>query len=285
MRFPPGHYYSPFPDTRELEAEPRRSQVWPDEPRSTPGIDWNGDAQVELCRRVFAAQQRLELADEPSGRPDEYYTSNEMFPALDAWVLEAMLRHLRPARLIEVGCGFSSLVTARVNREHFHGMMDVTCVDPYPSPALAQGIEGIGRVRPEKIQDTPIELFETLGRGDLLFIDTSHAVKTGGDVPWIYQEVIPRLDVGVVVHIHDMFMPGDYPQEWVLDGWGWNEVYLVRSFLAFNSAFEVVFGVQWMEQNARNALLEAFPGLARPERTARSGSSLWIRRVGQARAP
>src|SRR5262245_19229453 len=278
VRFPIGHYYSPVPDTRELEAEPRRSQVWPDVPRATPGIEWSGPAQIDLCREVFAAQARLELLAAPSSDPAVYYTGNEMFPALDAWVLEAMLRHLRPARLIEIGCGFSSLVTARVNREHLDGGLDVTCIDPYPSPAIAAGTEGISRVRAEKIQDTPLELFDTLGRDDVLFIDTSHTVKTGGDVPWIYEEIVPRAAVGVVVRVHDMFLPGDYVKEWVLDGWGWTEIYLVHAFLAFNRAFEVVLGVQWMEQNARDVLLEAFPGLATPEHAVRSGSSLWVRR-------
>lgn len=164
-----------------------------------------------------------------------------MFPALDAWVLEAMLRYLRPSRLIEVGCGFSSIVTARVNRELLGGRIDITCIDPYPSEDLTRGIEGVRELRPERIQDTPLELFKELTRDDVLFVDTSHTVKTGGDVPWIFEEVVPRLNPGVVVHIHDIFLPNDYPPEWVLDGWAWNEAYLVRAFLAFNRAFEVVF--------------------------------------------
>jgi hypothetical protein len=279
VRFPPGHYYSPLPDTRELAVEPGRSRVWPERPRETIGIDWRGEAQIDLCRNVFARQPRLELAMRPTGDPSEYHTENMMFPALDAWVLEAMLRHLRPARLIEIGCGFSSLVTARVNRELLGGGIDVTCIDPYPSPVLGRGVDGIDHLRAQRIQDTPLEFFDELTRDDVLFIDTSHTVKTGGDVPWIFEEVVPRLGIGVVVHIHDIFLPGDYPPEWVLDGWGWNEVYLVRAFLSFNSAFEVVFSVKWMQWNAQDVLVEAFPGLARPEHAERSGSSLWIRRV------
>lgn len=277
VRFPPGHYYSPLPDTRDLAA--RREQVWPKKPRETVGVDWRGAEQIDLCRSVFAPEPRLELAVKPTDDPRDYYTENPMFPALDAWVLETMLRYLRPARLVEIGCGFSSLVTARVNREVLGGAIEVTCIDPYPSDVLVNGVDGIDRVRTERIQDTPLELFESLRENDVLFIDTSHTVKTGGDVPWIFGEVVPRLHVGVAVHIHDMFLPGEYPAAWVLDGWGWNEQYVVRAFLSFNSAFEVVFSVKWMEWNARDVLVEVFPGSARPEHAERSGSSLWIRRV------
>jgi hypothetical protein len=80
----------------------------------------------------------------------------------------------------------------------------------------------------------------------------------------------------VVVHIHDVFLPGDYPQPWVLEGWGWNEVYLVHAFLAFNSGFEVLLGAQYLLQNHRDVLDEAFPSLAAHE--AGGGAALWLRR-------
>jgi hypothetical protein len=126
------------------------------------------------------------------------------------------------------------------------------------------------------VQDTPPEVFEALGAGDVLFIDTSHTVKTGGDVTLLFNEILPRLKPGVIVHVHDIFLPGDYPQPWVLDGWGWNETYLVHAFLAFNSAFEVLLGMQYMLWHEREALEEAFPGLR--AQGARGGTSLWMRR-------
>ena len=153
-----------------------------------------------------------------------------------------MLRHLRPARMIEVGSGFSSLVAARANREHLGGELDFTCIEPYPRDFLADGgVPGISApARGADPGHAARGRSSELGAGDVLFIDTSHTVKTGGDVPWIFNEMLPRLAPGVVVHIHDVFLPGDYPQQWVLEGWGWNEVYLVRAFLAFNTGFEVL---------------------------------------------
>ncbi len=280
VRFPPGHYYSPMPDARALAEEPRRSQVWPAEPPATPGIDWRDEAQVALCRDVFAAQERLDLAFEATGDPTAYHAANDQYPALDAWVLEGLLRHLRPRRMIEVGSGYSSLVTARVNRELLDGAMRFTCIEPYPRDFLRDGVEGISDLRKELIQDSPLELFDELGDGDVLFIDTSHTVKTGGDVPWLFNQVLPRLAPGVVVHVHDIFLPDDYPQEWVLDGWGWNEQYLVQSFLAFNSGVEILFAVHAMIRRHEDELRRAFPGLAKPEHVARGGGSLWLRRAG-----
>jgi Methyltransferase domain len=275
-RFPIGHFYSPAYDPRELAEEPRRSQIWPPEPRPTPEIDWREQEQIELCRGPFAAQDRLELATREPSDPTEYYTSNDQFPALDAWALEAIVRHRRPHRMIEVGSGFSSLVTARVNREHLDGRLEFTCIEPYPRPFLVEGVPGISKLRVEKVQDTPLEVFDSLGRGDVLFIDTSHTVKTGGDVTWIYHEIIPRLASGVAVHMHDICLPGDYPPSWVLEGWGWNETYLVRAFLSFNDEFHVLFSSPFMVQRHPDVLLEAFPGFAEHRRNA--GSSLWIER-------
>ena len=279
VRFPPGHYYSPLPDTRELGAEPRHSEIWPAVPRETLGIDWRDDEQAALCRDVFAKQQRLDFPDAPTGDETEYFTENDQFSPFDAWMLEGFLRHLRPRRLVEIGSGFSTLVSARVNREQLDGAMEITCVEPYPRPFLVGGVEGVGELRIEKVQDTPLEMFEALDRDDVLFIDTSHVAKTGSDVVWLYQEVLPRLWPGVVVHIHDIFVPGEYPEDWVLDGRAWNELYVVRAFLAFNSAFRIEFGAQYMLKQHREVVREAFPGMGEARYARPGGGSLWIRRV------
>jgi len=271
QRYPPGHFHSPIPDAQEL-AE-RREELWPAQPRATPGIDWRPTAQRELCR-VFAEQQRLVFPSGETGDRQEYFTENGAFPALDAWVLEAMLRHLRPARVIEIGSGFSSLVTARVNRELLSPPAHFICIEPYPADFLLAGVPGISEVRVERVQMTPLEIFMTLDNSDVLFIDSSHVVKTGSDVVWLFEEILPRLSAGVAVHLHDIFLPGDYPPEWVLDGVNWNEGYLLHAFLAFNHVFDVLFGVNWMKHYGNDELLEAFPGA----RQAWAGGSFWMRR-------
>ena len=139
------------------------------------------------------------------------------------------------------------------------------------------GRPGHHRLRQELVQETPLEVFDELGAGDILFIDTSHTVKTGGDVSWIFGEIVPRLAPGVYVHVHDIFLPGEYPEQWVAEGWGWNEVYLVRAFLSYNDTFEVVWGTQYMLQNHHEELVAAFPG--QPEYEHRGGGALWLRRA------
>lgn len=277
QRFEPGHYYSPMYDARELVK--RREQIWVRPPREMSDVDWRDAAQVALCEDVFAAQPPLELRREESSDPTEYWALNSQYPPLDAWVLAALLNDLRPSKMIEVGSGYSSLVTARVNRESLHGTLDFVCIEPYPRPFLLDGVEGISDLRIEPIQDTPLELFDGLAGGDVLFIDTSHTVKTGGDVTWVFHEILPRLAPGVYVHIHDVFLPGDYPEPWVMEGWGWNEAYLVRSFLSYNSAFEIVWGSQYMTQRHPESILRAFPEQARY--AERAGAALWIRRTAR----
>jgi Methyltransferase domain len=275
--WPLDHYYSPIADTRALSREPARSRVWPEEPPETPGIDWRADEQVDLVARHFARQDSFAISEQPTGNPADYHAANEMFSRLDAWMLQAMLRHFRPKRMIEVGCGWSSLVTARVNREHLDSSLDFTCIEPFPPDFLASGVKGISRLIVSPVQDLPVETFTRLDRGDVLFIDSSHTVKTGGDVVFLLKEILPRLAPGVLVHIHDIFLPWDYPPEWVLVGRAWNEQYAVQAFLAFNCAFQILLSVAWMSQFRPDVLEAVLPGF--PDRYRDGGGSLWIQRT------
>jgi peptidoglycan/LPS O-acetylase OafA/YrhL/predicted O-methyltransferase YrrM len=274
LLFPLGHFYSPMYETQAVVAN--RALIWPDDPRPTLDIDWQDKKQLDLCSRIFAVQEPLPLRREPSEDPTEYWCDNDQYPPLDAWILSAMLRHLRPGRMVEIGSGFSSLVTARINREEFANSMHFTCIEPYPRDFLTAGVDGISELREELIQDSPLDLFTTLGNNDILFVDTSHTVKTGGDVTWIFHEIIPRLQAGVVVHVHDFFLPREYPEQWVMEGRGWNETYLVRSFLSYNDSFEVVWATQYMLDHHPDAISRAFrPG----DSLYRGGGSLWFRRT------
>jgi hypothetical protein len=278
QRFAPGHFYSPVPDPRELARDHRHGQVWPAQPRETPGIDWNDDVQLQWCERL-AAQERLAFDERPPAGDDgvTYFMANSQYPGLDAWVLEGLLRHLRPRRLIDVGAGHSTRVIARVNRELLSGAMAVTSIDPHPAAGLAD-LPGAGDVRPVCVQDAPLDVFAELGDGDVLFVDSSHVAKTGSDVVWLFQEVLPRLRSGVFVHLHDMFVPWDYPEPWVAEGRGWNELYVARAFLAFNDAFAVQLAVQHLLAHHRAALGRALPALEDPAIRHWGGSSLWLRR-------
>ena len=258
--WPLDHFYSPVANNRVLRQEPARSRVWP--PRwqaPAPGIDWRGVQQLELIREL-GAQEELIFPDGPTGDTRDYHAGSDMFSRQDAWLLQGIVRRFRPRRVIEVGCGWSSLVTAAVNRDYFGGLIDVTCIEPYPPPFLAAGVEGITRLIVSPVEELALDRFLELASGDVLFIDSSHTVKTGGDVVFLLHEVLPRLAAGVVVHFHDIFLPFDYPQEWVFEGRAWNEQYAVGSFLAFNSQFEVLASSVWLTHFEALALEQARPG-------------------------
>jgi hypothetical protein len=241
-----------------------------------PGVDWREEHQLRFVRETLGGQVALRFPEGPTGSSRDYHAANDQFSRGDAWALQAMLRHLRPARMIEVGCGWSSLVTARVSRECLDGELDFTCIDPYPRDFLRAGVEGITRLIEKPVQEVPLERFGTLAERDVLFIDSAHVVKTGGDVRFLYHEVLPRLQPGVAVHIHDIFLPRDYPVDWVLDGRGWNEQYLLQSFLAFNDSFEVLLAMGWLFTEHQDVLAAAIPDFD-PQRDG--AGSLWLRRV------
>lgn len=267
-------HYSPVPDTRLLSRPDVRARVWPEQPREVPGVDWREQQQLALLREL-GEQSPMRIRERSSGDPHQYYAPNPSFGYYDSWAIGAMLRHLRPRRMIEVGSGWSSLLSARVNREYLDGRMELTCIEPYP-PEFIEGVEGISRVLRQQVEQTPMSVFEQLGAGDVLFIDTTHTVKTGGDVVFLFCEVVPRLRPGVVVHVHDIFLPRDYPEHWALSGWGWNEQYLLEAFLAFNAAFEIVLAMAWLAAHHPDAVVEAAPA---PEVVRRRfEASLWFRR-------
>ena len=272
--WPLGHFYSPVPDTVRLAREPTRSRVWPAVSPQLPGIDWREEQQVALLREL-AAQPQIELPSASAGDPTTYHTDNPMLGLQDAWMLQAMLRHFRPRRLIEIGGGWSSLLTARVNREHLDGGLDFTCVEPYPSDFLTDELPGLARLLVMPVEDVPLDRFLALEAGDVLFIDSSHVIKTGNDVRFLYHEVLPRLASGVVVHVHDVFLPDDYPEDWVMVGRGWNEQYLLQSFLEFNSAFEVLAANCWLARSHHEIVRESIPGYIDARQ---GGGSFWMRR-------
>lgn len=273
---PNGHFYSPVVDPSELVVE----EIWPESPKPVLGIDFNDAAHQHILTDVFPRFiNEYDYPEHLDETPDlcDFYTQNSQFSWLDSRAFFVLLRHWRPKQMIEVGSGFSTLLAADVNRRFLDGRLRLTCVEPYPRPFLHQAALELDRLVEEKVQDVPFELFEALQSGDILFIDSSHVSKTGSDVNYLYFEVLPRLAPGVRVHIHDIFLPMEYPKEWVVsDNRSWNEQYLLRALLMHSSAFRVLFGCS-------NAFLK-FPdmvrkALAHEKGNGFGGGSFWMERV------
>ncbi len=260
--FAPGAFYSPVVDAASVTTEPERSRVWPAEPRDPAGIDVRAQEQLAL----LAALAAHPLPSDWSG-PGPLDPANDQFPRQDAALLYGLVHHLRPERFVEVGSGWSTTVTTRAIADA--GLRTaLTCIEPYPRD-FVRGMDGID-LRVEKVEHTPPGVFDALAAGDVLFVDSSHVAKTGSDVVHLVLEVLPRLARGVVVHVHDIFIPEDYPSDWIEAGFGWNEQYVVQAFLAGHATARILAMNHWLSVRHPDAVTAAFGPIPR------HGSSLWF---------
>ena len=274
--YPEGHFYSPIVDTDEAARDAGR--IWPGL-KPIAGIDMREDRHRILLAEHFPAL--LKQYDFPlEGPRDEglsfYYEHNSQFAWLDSRALFCLLRMIKPRKIVEVGSGYSTLLMSEVNETYLDGSAVINCIEPYPRPFLVKGAESVRyALHTQRAQDVDMSLFASLGENDLLFIDSSHVCKTGSDVTHLMLNVLPRLNPGVYVHIHDVFLPEDYRRDWVIDeNRSWNEQYLLQALLVENPNFEVIFGSYYAYRR--------FPDLvaAATGHTAYGGSSFWIRRRG-----
>jgi hypothetical protein len=264
----PVHFYKPIPDTQSLPET-----LWT-HPSNLAGVEMNETTQLELLREHIP-RFRDEYEQLPTSSPEKkggFYVNNTLFGGVDALVAYCMVRHFKPRTIIEVGSGFSSLVLGQAaERNKRSGLI---CIEPFPREFLREGFPGLRSLIDKKVQDIGLEFFAQLESDDILFIDSSHTVKIGSDVNYLFLEVLPRLKPGVIVHVHDIFLPFEYRRDWVLDELRfWSEQYLLQAFLTFNSEFEVLMANSFLNHYYQKDLKAAFPTL----RSWGSGS-FWMRR-------
>lgn len=275
--FPDGHFYSPIVDPAELQQ--RESEIWSTD-LELPGIDFRPEAHRTILREWF--RRHLHAYDYPEHLPEtsdltRFFTRNSQFSWLDSRALFVFLNEWRPRRMIEVGSGFSSLLTADVNTRFLGGALDFTCIEPYPREFLKHSVRGITCVTAERVETVPVSTFDRLEHGDILFIDSSHVAKTGSDVTHLVFEVLPRLKSGVLIHFHDIFLPAEYPKNWVLrENRSWNEQYLIRALLMYSTAFRIVFSCSFAYLAFPDLVAEA---LGVGSGRAFGGGSLWLERL------
>jgi predicted O-methyltransferase YrrM len=264
----PGHFGSPIPG----RVDTLNGRSWAKGVRELPGVALCPERQVALFRELGPM-----LAEVPQDRRYTRHAPNTMFPLSDAALLSGLMRHFQPARFVEVGSGFSS-AEALDTADRWDLPTRFTFIEPFPQQRLERMLTEADRervdVRREFVQDTPLATFEQLDAGDMLFIDSSHMAKTGSDVLRLVLRIVPALQPGVLVHIHDMFWPFEYPAEWLEEGRAWNEAYLVHAFLLHNSAWQILLFGDWLWR-AHPDLVEAFI----PDASTDRPGSLWLQRV------
>lgn len=268
---PPGHYYSPIPNKREvLEREQEIFTIVPE----IEGLEVNLEAQqkfLEDCVSYYKEQP----FQAKEAKEKRYYFENSFFSYGDGLSLYHMMRAKQPKRIIEVGSGFSSAVMMDVNDQFFDNQIDLTFIEPYPERLLSLVKEGekINLIE-SGVQEVDLATFKQLEAGDFLFIDSSHVSKAGSDVNHLFFKVIPALAPGVFIHVHDISANFEYPKKWIMEGRSWNESYLLRSLLMFNPYFKIQLFNAYLGNFHKAWLAEEMPLFMK-----NPGGSIWIEKL------
>jgi Methyltransferase domain len=261
-------YYSPLVDASRLPPE-----TW-DREAPMPGLELDLGGALALIEQRLAPliaefHPPVHELDQPLG----FYLDNPMYGPMDAHILYAMLRLESPKRVLELGSGYSTLVIQQALSRN-PSPCEHVLVDPHPSP-LVSSLPAV-EVRTESAASTPKELFVSLDAGDVLFVDTSHVVRPGGEVVRLVLELLPTLAAGVVVHFHDIYRPYEYPRVFYdVFNVHWQEQYLLQAFLAFNERYRVVCPNHALWRRHRERMLHTFPGL----HPGREPSGFWLERT------
>lgn len=232
---------------------------------SLVGMDFDLDAQLEFFDSALVPYFAEFDPPHTKARAGEFYLWNKYYQAGDAHVLYAMIRHLKPRRLLELGSGFSTLVSAAAcaaNASEGRPCQFVA-VDPEPRVPLRPG--PFVEIERREAQALPLQRFLELGPGDVLFVDSSHTVKLGSEVNVLVLEVLPRLQRGVVVHFHDIFLPFEYPRAWFERGTHLSEQYLLHAFLLGNPGYEVRLALHALCREHPEHMVRAIPSVQAPQ--------------------
>lgn len=272
--FPPGHFYSPIVDVEQLKKD--RMRIWPEKvDDAIEGVDLHQKEQVALLENFATYYAEMPFPEEKSPAT-RYYLSNEYYSYTDGIILYSVMRHFKPARIVEVGSGFSSALMLDVNQKFLGGKTALTFIEPYPERLNSLLKENDRRnvdIRAVEIQTVAPSFFEKLEANDIFFVDSSHVSKTGSDLNYILFRIIPNLKKGVLIHFHDIFYPFEYPAEWALDGRNWNEAYLLRAFLMNNKDYRIVFFTSYMHRFFEEEMKRALPLTVKNR-----GAGIWIQK-------
>jgi len=266
------HYYEPL-------TNPSRLKKSLAEDRNLSGLDLNTSEQLQILN-TFHYSNELSTSESSKERGPHYHFDNIYFTGGDAEYYYNIIRLFHPKNIIEIGSGFSTLLALKATVQNVaegSPPCAILSIEPYENPWLKKTSVTLLQ---EKIEETDVTLFDSLKAGDILFIDSSHMIRPQGDVLYEYFEILPRLAPGVLVHIHDIFTPKDYPEDWVVnDGRLWNEQYLVEAFLMMNTQFRIIGALNYLWHHYNEEFTAKCPCLKTEDiagRRHKEPSSLWL---------
>jgi len=254
-------FYSPIPTVSELTDTMFKKN-------ENLHIDWNEKKQKKLLKKLQSYSQEFKQLLENGS----YDLQGESFVLHDAPVYYSLIRHFKPRSIIEVGAGDSTRLAVMAAAKNPD--TKITAIDPFVRELRKIDIPEPVNFIEKPVQSVPLSEFEQLSKNDILFIDSSHVSKVGSDVNFLYLEVLPILKPGVIVHIHDIFLPMPYSKMWLEEKLlFWNEQFLLHAFLIGNKNFEILLSNHFMSLYYPELLTEFFDTKLRP-----SGGSFWMRR-------
>lgn len=268
-----GHYYSPIPSRKDVAQGIQQAT-----PTHCADIDFRQDDQVRLIEEFADYYKDLPFKEKQDESSCRYFFDQGWFCYSDAIMLYCMIRKYKFKKIIEVGSGYSSAVIldtfdATGNAEH-----EITFIEPYPERLRSLvDIEKspTAHIIESRVQETELQLFQSLNPGDLLFIDSSHVVKYRSDLHFLLFNVLPSLKQGVIVHFHDIFYPFEYPDEWLKEGKYWNECYFLQAFLSGNTNWKTILFNNYINQFMGEFIEDKMP-LCRNN----FGGSIYLEKVG-----
>jgi predicted O-methyltransferase YrrM len=270
----PLHFYDPIPDTRKLKKE-----VW-EEKSSLCGINLNEEKQKSLIADFVKGfkNEYDSLVEKRFNEYGNFNVENSEFKSVDAEILYCMIRQYRPKNIIEIGSGYSTVIMAKAiekNIEEYHERCSLTSIDPYPKDFI-KNMPSFFKLIRDNVQNVDTDKFNILKNDDILFIDSSHVLKTGSDVQYEYLRLLPKINNGVIIHAHDIFFPAEYPKDWILKNkLFFNEQYILHAFLLFNEEFEILWAGSHMHLKFPKLLENSFKSYSKEKSWP---GSFWIRR-------
>lgn len=267
------HYYEPMFNPKHLRKSLR-------EDRFLPGIDFKVEEQLKLLEKFIFKDELLSFPKQRTENELEFSYDYGAYPSGDSECLYNMIRIYKPTRIIEIGCGSSTLMAMNAIKQNKENNNEYscayTCIEPYEQPWLEK--TGLTIIR-SKVEDISLNIFKSLAKNDILFIDSSHIIRPQGDVLFEILELLPILNSGVLIHFHDICTPKDYFDEWVCN-YFWNEQYLLEAFLSYNNEFEIILSTNYLLHHHYKKFISKCPILEydKEKNPLRETGSFWIKK-------
>src|SRR5437763_10902359 len=263
-------------NVRPLAGPSVRDRLASGELLPTPGLHLSQSDQEQLIRRVGGHSDLFAALRGSPKINTQYHEAgdkirNGFFPTPDAETYAAMIAIRRPPRIIEIGGGFSTLV-ARSTLDQLGIDTEGVVIDPEPRTDVT---EAASRVSRERVEEAGLKESD-FPPSSILFIDSSHILRTGGDLPFLYCDLVPSLPSDVAVHVHDIYLPFDYSQLGV-DLW-WTEQYLLLALLSHSPRYRVDLALRWMSAVNPALMADVFGPIVAKD-PAHGGGSFWFTTV------